>query len=195
MRKRLNSARRIANVVCTGIGCFSCRFLPALLQRRREQARTLLLYLLYLVLPISLTAAPVRVIEETAIPFASFLSKADFDQRYPGKIINDPSKLTTGWYVIYEHESLNYYFGPILLESIGEDYLAQLTETVEAAVAERPTIQDYRLELSYEPSASSASSSSSGEPPSEPSTSNPMPPQTPPKPSIWSFFKKLFGFG
>lgn len=149
-------------------------------------------FFLFVLLSASLQAAPLRVIEETAIPFAGFLSKADFDQRYPGELIQDPAQLDTGWYVIYQHEALNYYFGPILLESTGEDYLAQLTETVAAAVAQRPSIQDYRLELSYEPSVSSANSG--GEPPAEPSVPNPLPPQPEPKPSFWGFIKKIFGF-
>ena len=93
-----------------------------------------------------------RVIDEEAIPFAGFLSKVEFDQRYPGKIVAEPAELDGGWYVIYEHETLNYYFGPILLRSTGEDYFAQLEEIVEAAVAQRPGINGYRLELSYEPS-------------------------------------------
>ncbi|MFT5836909.1 MAG: hypothetical protein ACI9ZV_000410 [Candidatus Azotimanducaceae bacterium] len=149
--------------------------------------------LILLAAPI-LHAAPVRVIEEAAIPYMSFLSKADFDQRYPGEILADPAKLNTGWYVIYQHEMLNYYFGPMLLESIGEDYLVQLTETVEAAVAQRPSIQDYRLELSYEPSVYNADSSSA-EPSAEPSTPNPLPPQPPAQPSFWGLVKKIFGFG
>jgi hypothetical protein len=151
----------------------------------REQALTLLL----LVFPALLQATPIRVIDETAIPFAGFLANVDFDQRYPGELFDDPAKLDAGWYVIYEHESLNYYFGPILLESIGKDYLDQLSETVEAAVTQRPSIQNYRLELSYEPSASTYESKST-----EPSTQNPLPPQTPPKPSFWSFVKKVFGY-
>ena len=113
-----------------------------------------------LVLPALLQATPIRVIDETAIPFAGFWAKVDFDQRYPGELFDDPAKLDTGWYVIYEHESFNYYFGPILLESIGKDYLDQLSETFEAAVTQRPSIQDYRLELIYEPSASSSESKS-----------------------------------
>jgi hypothetical protein len=145
--------------------------------------------LLFLVFSASLQATPIRVIDEAAIPFAGFLSKVDFDQRYPGHLLDDPAKLDAGWYVIYEHESLNYYFGPILLESIGKDYLDQLSETVEAAVTQRPSIQNYRLELSYEPSASTYESKST-----EPSTQNPLPPQTPPKPSFWSFVKKVFGY-
>ena len=149
----------------------------------REQA----LALLFFVLPALLKATPIRVIDEAAMPFAGFLSKVDFDQRYPGDLLDDSAKLDTGWYVIYEHESLNYYFGPILLESIGKDYLDQLSEIVEVAVIQRPSIQDYRLELSYEPNASNSEST-------ETSTQNPLPPQAPPKPSFWSFVKKVFSY-
>ena len=141
---------------------------------------------------VALAATPVRMIGESAIPFTSFLSKAEFDQRFPGKIIEDATTLPSGWYVIYAHESLNYYFGPILLRSTGEDYLAQLQETVEAAVAQRPSIQDYRLELSYEPSTPP---SDSGEPAAEESsTPNSVPPQPQAPPTIWSFLKRIFSF-
>lgn len=150
------------------------------------------LILIFLVLLLPLSASAVRVVEAGAIPFTDFLSKADFDQRYPGKEVADLATLEPGWYVIYEHESLSYYFGPLLLESTGQDYLEQLTETVEAAVAQRPSIQDYRLELSYEPSQSSASSAN--DPNSGNSTSGSGSPQPAPKPSIWDFFRRLFGF-
>ncbi|WPJ96032.1 hypothetical protein SH580_21695 [Coraliomargarita algicola] len=136
-------------------------------------------------------AEPLRVLEETAIPYMSFLSKADFDQRYPGELVEDPAKLDAGWYVIYQHESLNYYYGPILLQSIGEDYLSQLRETVEAAVAQRPSIQDYRLELSYEPSLAPADRPSD-ETPAE--ASIPNVPQTQPDSGFWGFVKRIFGF-
>ena len=151
----------------------------------REQTRSLL----FLILPVLLQATPIRVIDETAIPFAGFLAKVDFDQRYPGERFDDPAKLDAGWYVIYEHESLNYYFGPILLESIGKDYLDQLSERVEAAVTQRPSIQNYRIELSYQPNISSSDSKPS------PSTQGPLPPQKPPKSSFWSFVKNIFGYG
>ena len=155
----------------------------------RSFGRARALALLFFVLPALLQARPIRVIDEAAIPLAGFLSKVDFDQRYPGDLLDHPSKLDTGWYVIYEHESLSYYFGPILLESIGNDYFDQLSEIIELAVIQRPSIQDYRFELSYEPNASSSESKST-----EPSTQNPLPPQAPPKPSFWSFVKKVFGF-
>ena len=153
----------------------------------RSFGREQVFALLFLVLPALLQARPIRVINEAAIPFAGFLSKVDFDQRYPGDLFDDSAKIDTGWYVIYEHESLNYYFGPILLESIGKDYLDQLSEIVEVAVMQRPSIQDYRLELSYEPNASNSEST-------ETSTQNPLPPQAPPKPSFWSFVKKVFSY-
>lgn len=162
-------------------------------ERRMPQAfgyRQALCSLLLLALsPLALSA--VRVIEAGAIPFTAFLSKADFDQRYPGKEVTELSQLKPGWYVIYQHESLSYYFGPVLLESAGQDYLAQLTSSVEDAVAQRPSIQDYRLELSYEPSQQNTPTGGASS--SDPSGGYGSPPP-PPKPSIWNFFRRLFGF-
>jgi len=131
-----------------------------------------------------------RAISETAIPYASFLSKASFDQRFPGELKAGPAELDTGWYVIYEHAQLSYYFGPILLQSTGEDYLAQLTKTVEAAVLQRPTIIDYRLELSYEPSQTTQSAEAEASENSRPSGSPPPPPSS----SIWTLLRSVFGF-
>ncbi|MDP4884114.1 MAG: hypothetical protein NWR08_08270 [Opitutales bacterium] len=151
-------------------------------------------WLLFLV-ALSTAHGQLRVIEEEAIPFTRFLSKADFDQRYPGAILDDPSKLDTGWYVIYEHESLSYYFGPILLESTGQDYYEQLKTTVGEAVDQRPTIEGYRLELSFEPKASSSSSTATTNPPAEESSeSGYSTPQPAPKPSIFEVIKRWFGF-
>jgi hypothetical protein len=155
----------------------------------RSFGRSQVYVLLFLVFPAIVQATPIRVIDEVAIPFTGFLAKVDFDQRYSGELFDDSAKLDTGWYVIYEHETLNYYFGPILLESIGKDYLDQLYRIVQVAVMQRPSIQDYRLELSYEPSASSSDNISN-----EPSTQNPLPPQALPKSSFWSFVKKVFGY-
>ncbi len=139
-------------------------------------------------------ASGIRVIEESAIPYAGFLLKARFDQRFPGQIKSGPAELDSGWYVIYEHESLSYYFGPILLESTGQDYLAQLTQTVEAAVKQRPTITDYRLELSFEPTTSGSEASESENSESRESGYGSPPPPPPPSFDIWSFVRSVFGF-
>ena len=133
-------------------------------------------------------APGIRVIEEFAIPYSGFLSKAAFDQRFPGEFKSEPAELDRGWYVIYEHERLNYYFGPILLESTGEDYLAQLTTAVEAAVAQRPSIAGYRLVLSYEPPLQS--SSPEVEAPSNASGARPPEPPS----GLWGLIKRIFSF-
>lgn len=138
------------------------------------------------------TPTDLRVIKENAIPFTRFLSKADFDQRFPGERLTDVAQLDIGWYVIYQHESINYYFGPILLESTGQDYLEQLKATVGNAVTQRPSIEGYRLELSYEPQVSPQPNNPSNPPESNEPSSFPSAP--PPPPSIFDFFKRLFGF-
>lgn len=141
------------------------------------------------VLSAQVPAPGIRVIEEGAISYMRFLSKVDFDQRFPGKNMSGPEALDSGWYVIYEHESLNYYFGPMLLESTGKDYLSKLEETVDAAVAQRPSITDYRLELSYEPSVVSSDPNQQA---NEPASGYGTPPPES-KPSIWTFIRRLFG--
>ena len=141
-----------------------------------------------------------RVIDESAIAYMEFLSKAEFDQRFPGQIKWELSDLESGWYVIYKHEKLNYYFGPILLRSTGEDYRLQLTRIVEAAVEQRPDIREYELKLSYEPSTEFSGNSGN----SEVSTDDPdgsdtidkqQPDNTSPPPSgFWAFIRRIFGF-
>jgi hypothetical protein len=161
--------------------------------RLRQSAIALLIFLVIPVAAFAQSIAGIRVIEEEAIPFTRFLSKADFDKRFPGEVLPDAAKLDTGWYVIYEHESLSYYFGPILLESTGQDYLDQLEATVGAAVAQRSSIEGYRLELSYEPQTSSNDTSSSP-PEANQTPSFPSTPQPAPKPSIFDTIKRWFGF-
>ena len=135
------------------------------------------------------SVSEIRMIEESAISYTGFLSKARFDQRFPGQIKPGPAELDSGWYVIYEHESLSYYFGPILLESTGQDYLAQLTQTVDAAVQQRPSITDYRLELSFEPTTSGSQEGGSEQSDSEGNGGSPPPPPS----SFWILLRSIFG--
>lgn len=163
---------------------------PQRLGDLRRASRWVVLFFLTVSGLLAQTASEIRVIEESAIPYAGFLSKANFDQRFPGEMKSGPADLDSGWYVIYGHESLSYYFGPILLESTGKDYLAQLTKTVEAAVQQRPTITDYRLELSFEPSEASTSESSES---TDPESGYGSPPPPPPPSSFWSLVRSIFG--
>ena len=151
--------------------------------------RLILVLLIGSVSGVAQSVLEIRVIEESAISYTGFLSKDRFDQRFPGQIKAGPAELDSGWYVIYEHESLSYYFGPILLESTGQDYLKQLTQAVDAAVQQRPSITDYRLELSYEPSISESESESESE---KSGNGSPLPP--PPPSNFWSIVRSVFGF-
>ena len=140
-----------------------------------------------------------RVIDESAIPYMEFLPKADFDQRFPGQIKSNLAELDNGWYVIYAHEQLNYYFGPILLESIGQDYLMQLTQIVEAAVGQRPGIQGYQLALTYEPSTAFSGPGGSSDKDSDSGSSSVGSEQQPKESSesqstgFWGFIRRVFG--
>ena len=139
----------------------------------------------------------IRVIEAAAIPYMEFLSKADFDRRFSGQIKDSLAKLESGWYVIYIHENLNYYFGPILFESTGKDYLAQLNRIVKAAVEQRPTIRNYQLKLSFEPSIKDSESLDDSIKPDDGSgTENGQyPSEEPTRPKgFWSFIRRIFNF-
>lgn len=114
---------------------------------RKRNALWILLGL-QLALPL---AAAVRVIDETAIPYTGFLRKAEFDQRFPGELHDDPSALQSGWYVVYTHQALQYCFGPIALESTGRDYFEQLEVIVGQAVDQRPGLADHTLRLEKAP--------------------------------------------
>lgn len=138
----------------------------------------------------ALHAADLRVLPEEAIPFTAFLKKADFDQRFPGTSVSDPATLDTGWYVSYEHESLHYYFGPILLESTGEDYKAQLEAIVAEAVAQRPSITGYTIDLRYEPSTPREVESPEQDPGRPPQAAPPPPPQ---RFSLFQLIRRIFG--
>lgn len=134
-------------------------------------------------------AESIRVIEATAIPYLRFLSKPDFDARYPGELLPERSQLEPGWYVVYQHQALNYYFGPILLQVTGEDYRSQLQAVVASAVAQRPSIQDYELALRYEPESKPVAEPSPSASPSSDTGA------TPPPPSLWNWVRRIFGFG
>ena len=153
-------------------------------------------FFLFQYLALAQSDLSIRVIDESAIPYMEFLSKAEFDQRFPGQIKTDLADLENGWYVIYTHENLNYYFGPVLLKSTGKDYQKQLTRIVEAAVAQRPDIQGYQLVLRYEPSTvPSGDSSKSDDAEGNREIGNEEQPGEASQPTgFWGFVRRIFGF-
>lgn len=156
--------------------------------------------LLLLLVLCSTAVAQVRVIDEVAIPYAGFLSKVDFDARFPGELLEEATLLKAGWYVVYQHEALNYHFGPITLESVGQDYERQLRGIVSDAVAQRPDLEGYSIDLKqapFEAAQELADESPELEQPQEKSTEETEPAQPEPveKPfSLWGWVKGLFGF-
>ena len=168
----------------------SCR-LPGLMTTRQYWPLSYLLILLTaLTQSFATSTAEIRVIGQIAITYTEFLPKAEFDQRFPGEIKSDLTDLEEGWYVVYEHESLNYYFGPIMLKAMGEDYLAQLTQIVAAAVEQRPSIEGYRLELLFEPSAALPIDADEDEDVSD----EELPDLTVQKKGFWTRVRGFFGF-
>jgi len=141
----------------------------------------------------------IRVIDESAISYMKFLSKVEFDQRFPGQIKSERADLENGWYVIYIHENLNYHFGPMLLESIGQDYLSQLKKMVDAAVEQRPDIKGYQLVLSYEPATESEGIATGAGESVDDAVVGRSVEETPQlnksesSSGFWGFFRKLFG--
>ncbi len=135
--------------------------------------------------------ASLRVMPEEAIPFTSFLEKAEFDRRFPGERVASAEELEPGWYVTYEHESLSYYFGPILLESTGRDYRLELESIVDEAVARRPSITGYTIDLRYEPTV--VREDGSGKAPDS-ASGPPMPPQPKSSFNLFDMIRRIFGF-
>ena len=151
------------------------------------------------VLAISLSASPlsasIRVIDETAIPYSSFLRKTEFDQRFPGESLTDTQNVASGWYIYYRQESLQYLFGPMPLQSTGQDYLKQLKEIVGEAVQQRPGIADHQLYLIKTPFDLSRLTKASRDNEEDSGTEAAAPAQSPPPSSgFWGMIKRWFGF-
>ena len=138
--------------------------------------------------------ASIRVIDETAIPYTSFLRKAEFDSRFPGESLTNTQNLDSGWYVFYSQESLQYLFGPISLQSTGRDYLEQLKGTVQEAVQQRPEIADHTLRLIKTPIDLDELKKPSEVNPKEKSEEAPEQKQLEPDSGFWGMIKRWFGF-
>lgn len=66
-----------------------------------------------------------------SLNYIQFMKKADFDKRFPGKLLQGESlPEQEGFYIVYEHESLAYYFGPAEHRSVAEIYKAELDKVV-----------------------------------------------------------------
>ena len=130
-----------------------------------------------------------RLLPPQAIAFSEFLSKAEFDQRFAGEAVSDPSAVPQGWYVRYQHESLEYWFGPLRFAATAEDYAASLRRIVAEAVAQRPELATHSITVITLPTSEPASENAPAEPvPEEPVVNNGA---LPPPPEPW--WQRLLG--
>ena len=75
-----------------------------------------------------------------SINYMSYFNKAEFDERFPGKPIKDKQPTEKGYYVVYHHESLVYYFGPDELKVIAEMYKRELDRVVGVVKGKRESL-------------------------------------------------------
>ena len=69
------------------------------------------------------------------------MKKAEFVSMYPGTVIQDPKNdLKTGFYIVYEHESLFYYFGPADNRALLKGYKEVLDGIVVKVKEKRPSL-------------------------------------------------------
>ena len=71
-----------------------------------------------------------RQLPMRSINYMSYFNKAEFDERFPGKPIRGKTPTEVGYYVVYEHESLVYYFGPDEIKTIADMYKRELDRVV-----------------------------------------------------------------
>jgi hypothetical protein len=151
----------------------------------------LALVLLPLLVGLGLAHGGPRLLPPEAIAFSGFLSKAEFDERFPGRIIEDTATLPQGWYVRYQHEALVYLFGPVRFAATAEDYAASLRRIVSDAVRQRPELANHEIAVIALPDDTDSDTSPS-RPDSEPRDSRAGgPPQPPPPPEPW--WQRLLG--
>jgi hypothetical protein len=126
-----------------------------------------------------------RLMPPEAIAFSEFLGKAEFDQRYPGEAVKDPTAVPQGWYVRYQHESLLYLFGPLRFAATAEDYAASLRRIVAEAVAQRPELANHSIAVVSLPLDEYARANDAVAPVSEEPVDGNGAPPSPPPPKPW----------
>jgi len=167
--------------------------LPAAAGLRSTRAGCWILsLLLFYLMMTAVVFAGSRQLPLRSINYMSFYTKQEFDERFPGKVITDKHPSDEGYYVVYQHENLLYYFGPDMYESIAEIYKEELDRVVEIVKGKREslkTAKTYILKLPRDKaSAPSASESTSEE------TAKSGAPKPPEPESWWSRLFRKIGF-
>jgi hypothetical protein len=88
----------------------------------------------------SLTALN-RLLPLESILYIGLMEKKEFEQLYPGSDFEQPSVfLSDGFYLVYEHEALKYFFGPSEDQFTCDRYKEKLDEVVDAVQKKRQSL-------------------------------------------------------
>lgn len=140
----------------------------------------------------ALLNAQAKQIPLDALNYIHFLKKADFDARFPGVALAANTRPTSeGYYIVYTHESLTYYFGPTEDTIIAEVYKQELDRIVAEVQSMRSHLDSARTYLIQIPEERSTPSEKTNTPPeqsTEEPTSSPQQEQEDSQP----WWKRLF---
>lgn len=116
-----------------------------------------------------------RILPTQAINYTQYLNKEAFDAMFPGTVLKPgENPQIPGYYVVYQHQQLIYYFGPENSEIAAELYLEDLDKVVSLVQAKRASLHTATTTIQ--------------EFPSDPKTTKPQPPDanSPPQPPTTS---------
>jgi hypothetical protein len=80
-----------------------------------------------------------------SIPASGLLSAADFRARYPGIELETGIPFEDGWYLVYRHAGLTYFFGPEDDRAYLEPWESRLRNIVTTATEVRPQLESARI--------------------------------------------------
>ena len=131
-----------------------------------------------------------RILPTRAINYTRYLSKQDFDSIFPGTILQSgKTPQEPGYYVVYQHEKIIYYFGPESSEIAAELYLEDLDNVVDLVKTKRASLQSAKIDIQKFPKDLSTPKPTSPQDPDLNQTENPMnipsPSQSPELPTPW----------
>lgn len=141
-----------------------------------------------------------RILPTNAISYTGYVGKQEFDTLFPGERIKaNETPSDPGYYVVYQHENLVYFFGPEPTFFAAELYKDDLDLIVEEVQVKRAHLKSAKTSVQKFPQDSNAKTAEQNESegPNEHGTQKPESPEknkgtssTPPQPKSW--WQRLF---
>jgi len=167
-------------------------------------SRRLWVVIFVVLIPATSIYAARRILPTKAINYTRYLHKQAFDDMFPGTPLQPgATPQAAGYYVVYQHEHLTYYFGPEKSEIAAELYLEDLDKVVDIVKSKRARLQSATTSIEAFPQPLSRPQTEQNPAPSSAEKNNP--PATSPRPSQpnpspdapepwWKKVLKVFGF-